>query len=192
MAPREGPIPHVDVRQRDDPRPQARRRSDAAAVRAGEHRHPAAPPACAAGTRSTGRRRHGSRIPTSTIDHHVRHIALPRPGSMRQLLDLATLIVADPFERTRPLWQFVVVDGLRGGKSALIQKMHHTVTDGERGVQTLACSTSTSSATRPTHLRWRHPKTDDRRTPRAVRRRRRPDVHRRQSPAAHRYRAAGA
>ena len=54
---------------------------------------------------------------------------------MRQLLDLATLIVADPFERTRPLWQFVVVDGLRGGKSALIQKMHHTVTDGERGVQ---------------------------------------------------------
>ena len=73
--------------------------------------------------------------PDFAIDNHVRHVALPRPGSLRQLLDLATLIVADPFERTRPLWQYVVVDGLRGGKSALIQKMHHTVTDGERGVQ---------------------------------------------------------
>jgi diacylglycerol O-acyltransferase / wax synthase len=70
-----------------------------------------------------------------SIDNHVRHIALPKPGSLRQLLDLATLIVADPFDRTRPLWQYVLVDGLRGGRSALIQKMHHTVTDGERGVQ---------------------------------------------------------
>ncbi|MET0324621.1 MAG: wax ester/triacylglycerol synthase domain-containing protein [Ilumatobacteraceae bacterium] len=69
------------------------------------------------------------------IDLHVRHIALPKPASRRQLYDLATLLVLDPFERTRPLWQFVVVDGLRGGKSALVQKMHHTITDGEGGVQ---------------------------------------------------------
>jgi diacylglycerol O-acyltransferase len=68
------------------------------------------------------------------LSYHVRHIALPKPGTMRQLLDLATLIVADPFDRTRPLWQFVVVDGLRGGKSALIEKLHHTITDGEGGV----------------------------------------------------------
>ncbi|MET0580111.1 MAG: wax ester/triacylglycerol synthase domain-containing protein, partial [Ilumatobacteraceae bacterium] len=53
----------------------------------------------------------------------------------RQLLDLATLIVLDPFDRTRPLWQFVVIEGLRGGKAALVQKMHHTITDGEGGVQ---------------------------------------------------------
>ena len=45
------------------------------------------------------------------------------------------LIVADPFDRTRPLWQFIVVEGLRGGKAALIQKMHHTITDGEGGVE---------------------------------------------------------
>jgi WS/DGAT/MGAT family acyltransferase len=54
---------------------------------------------------------------------------------VRQLLDLAALVAADPFDRTRPLWQFVVVDGLRGGKSALIQKLHHAITDGEGGVQ---------------------------------------------------------
>jgi diacylglycerol O-acyltransferase / wax synthase len=69
------------------------------------------------------------------LDHHVRHMALPKPGNLRQLADLATLIAADPFDRVRPLWQFVVVDGLRGGKGGLIQKLHHTVTDGEGGVR---------------------------------------------------------
>ncbi len=73
--------------------------------------------------------------PDFDIDLHVRRIGLPRPGSMRQLLDLATLIALDPFERTRPLWQFTVIEGLRGGKAALVQKMHHTITDGEGGVQ---------------------------------------------------------
>lgn len=73
--------------------------------------------------------------PHFDINYHVRHVALPKPGSMRQLLDLASLIACDPFERTRPLWQFVVVDGLRGGKSALIEKLHHTIADGETSVQ---------------------------------------------------------
>jgi WS/DGAT/MGAT family acyltransferase len=73
--------------------------------------------------------------PEFDVDYHVRHIACPKPGTLRQVLDLAAVIVADPFDRTRPLWQFVVVDGLRGGKAALIQKMHHTISDGERGVE---------------------------------------------------------
>jgi diacylglycerol O-acyltransferase len=69
------------------------------------------------------------------LRYHVRHIALPKPGTMRQLLDLASLIACDPFDRTRPLWQFVIVDGLRGRKSALIEKLHHTITDGEGSVK---------------------------------------------------------
>lgn len=73
--------------------------------------------------------------PNFDIRNHVRHIALPKPGTLRQLLDLASLLTADSFDRTRPLWQFWVVDGLRGGKSALLQKMHHTIVDGEGGVQ---------------------------------------------------------
>ena len=68
------------------------------------------------------------------IAHHVRRMALPAPGTMRQLLDLATLLVADAFDRSRPLWQFTVIDGLEGGKSAIIQKLHHTITDGQGGV----------------------------------------------------------
>ncbi|HEY0518550.1 MAG TPA: wax ester/triacylglycerol synthase domain-containing protein [Ilumatobacteraceae bacterium] len=69
------------------------------------------------------------------LRYHVRHLALPKPGTMRQLLELASLVASDPFDRTRPLWQFVVVDGLRGGKSALIEKLHHTITDGEGSVK---------------------------------------------------------
>jgi diacylglycerol O-acyltransferase len=73
--------------------------------------------------------------PDFDIDHHLRRIAAPKPGTLRQVLDLASLMIADPFDRTRPLWQFTVVEGLRGGKAALVQKMHHTITDGERGVE---------------------------------------------------------
>jgi WS/DGAT/MGAT family acyltransferase len=73
--------------------------------------------------------------PGFDIDYHFRHVALPAPGTDRQLLDLAALIVHDPFDRTRPLWEFVVVEGLEGGRAAMIQKMHHTITDGEGGIR---------------------------------------------------------
>jgi len=69
------------------------------------------------------------------LDYHVRHIALPKPASMRQLLDYATLVAIDPFDRTRPLWQFVIVDGLPKGRAALIEKLHHTIADGESSVR---------------------------------------------------------
>ncbi len=73
--------------------------------------------------------------PDFDIRYHLRHIALPPPGELRQLLDLATIIVHDPFDRTRPLWEFYVVEGLPNGKAAVIQKMHHTITDGEGGIR---------------------------------------------------------
>lgn len=73
--------------------------------------------------------------PDFDIDFHVRRVALPAPGSMRQLLDLVTLVVADPFDRTRPLWQFVVIEGLSEGRAALVEKLHHTIADGEGTVQ---------------------------------------------------------
>lgn len=73
--------------------------------------------------------------PGFDIRHHVRQMALPAPGTMRQLQDLVTLLIADPFDRSRPLWQFIVIDGLEGGRSAMVLKLHHTVTDGEGGVE---------------------------------------------------------
>ena len=59
--------------------------------------------------------------PEFDLDYHVRHVALPEPGTLRQLCDLATLIAADPFDRTRPLWAFFVVDGVEGGRGAIHQ-----------------------------------------------------------------------
>ncbi len=73
--------------------------------------------------------------PTFDIRYHVRHISLAEPGDFRQLLDTVTLLIADPFDRSRPLWHFYIIDGLRGGRSALVQKLHHTVTDGQGGVE---------------------------------------------------------
>ena len=69
------------------------------------------------------------------LDSHIRRIALPAPGSERQLFDLASLIAADPLDMQRPLWQLTSVEGLEGGRAALILKLHHTITDGEGGIE---------------------------------------------------------
>src|SRR4051794_14709759 len=76
--------------------------------------------------------------PVVDLDHHVRSVTLEPPGDRRQLLDLAAAVAAEPFDRTRPLWQFVAVNGLHGGRGALIQKLHHTLADGEGMIQVSA------------------------------------------------------
>lgn len=73
--------------------------------------------------------------PDFDIDYHVRHLALPPPGSQRQLFDFAAQMVHQALDRTRPLWEFAIIEGLEGGRAALVQKMHHTITDGEGGVR---------------------------------------------------------
>ncbi|MFZ6004823.1 MAG: wax ester/triacylglycerol synthase family O-acyltransferase [Actinomycetota bacterium] len=73
--------------------------------------------------------------PEFDLSYHLRSVALPAPGSMRQLLDLAASIANHPFDRTRPLWEFVVVEGLDGDKAAMVQKLHHAITDGEGGIR---------------------------------------------------------
>lgn len=73
--------------------------------------------------------------PDFDLDFHMREISLPTPGTQRQLFELAAQLVADPFDRTRPLWEFTVIGGLEDGRAAMVQKMHHTITDGEGGVR---------------------------------------------------------
>jgi len=68
--------------------------------------------------------------PEFDLDYHLRRVSLPEPGTERELYDLVTRLYEDPYDRTRPLWMFVVIDGLEGGRSALFSKMHHTITDG--------------------------------------------------------------
>jgi WS/DGAT/MGAT family acyltransferase len=64
------------------------------------------------------------------LSYHVRAVALPPPGTMRQLLDAVALNHQDPFDRSRPLWMFIVIDGLEGDRGALVWKEHHVVADG--------------------------------------------------------------
>lgn len=73
--------------------------------------------------------------PQFDLDYHLRRVALPAPGGLRQLLDLAAGVATDPFDRARPLWEFLVVEGLEGDRAALLQKIHHTVTDGVGGLK---------------------------------------------------------
>jgi WS/DGAT/MGAT family acyltransferase len=68
--------------------------------------------------------------PEFDFDQHVRHIRLPKPGTERQLFDLAANLYLEPLDRTRPLWRFVVIDGLKGGRTALWSVVHHAVADG--------------------------------------------------------------
>jgi diacylglycerol O-acyltransferase / wax synthase len=69
------------------------------------------------------------------LDYHVRTVGVPAPGGLRQLLDLAGTVAAAPLDRSRPLWEFTLVEGLEGGRAALLQKVHHTITDGVGGVR---------------------------------------------------------
>src|SRR5688500_14981807 len=65
--------------------------------------------------------------PSFDLDFHVRRVALPQPGTDRQLLDLAAVEFQDPFDRARPLWRYSIVEGLSDGRAALLAKMHHTI-----------------------------------------------------------------
>ena len=73
--------------------------------------------------------------PHFDIDYHVRHTALPKPGTPEQLKQLSARIMSQPLDRKRPLWETWVVEGLEGGAQfALITKMHHCMIDGASGV----------------------------------------------------------
>ena len=73
--------------------------------------------------------------PSFDIDFHVRRDGLPDGATDRDLYDFATRYWQASFDRTRPLWGFTLVDGLPGGRGAIVQKMHHTITDGVGGVR---------------------------------------------------------
>lgn len=68
--------------------------------------------------------------PEFDLDYHLRRLRLPKPGTERQLFDLAAQLYQEPLDRTRPLWRFVVIDGLQGGRSAIWSMVHHAVSDG--------------------------------------------------------------
>jgi WS/DGAT/MGAT family acyltransferase len=83
--------------------------------------------------------------PHFSIDFHVRHAALPRPGNVEQLKRLAGRIIAQPLDRERPLWEIWFVEGLeRGDRFATISKVHHCMIDGASGAELMTVLMSLS------------------------------------------------
>ena len=72
--------------------------------------------------------------PDFNLEYHVRHTALPSPGSDEQLRNLAARIFSQQLDRSKPLWELWVVEGRGDGSWALISKTHHAMIDGIAGV----------------------------------------------------------
>jgi diacylglycerol O-acyltransferase len=73
--------------------------------------------------------------PEFDLGAHLRRVAAPAPATMREVLDIARDSAQHGFDRTRPLWEFILVEGLADGTAALVMKAHHVVTDGIGAVQ---------------------------------------------------------
>ena len=76
--------------------------------------------------------------PDFDLSFHVRTIEAPPPKTLATLLDLARIAGMAGFDRARPLWEWTVVDGLEGGRAAVVIKIHHSLTDGVGGMQLAA------------------------------------------------------
>jgi WS/DGAT/MGAT family acyltransferase len=78
------------------------------------------------------------------LHYHVRHTSLPHPGTERQLKRLSARIMSQHLDRTKPLWEMWVVEGLEGDRLAVINKVHHCMVDGVAGVDIMTLVLRTS------------------------------------------------
>ncbi len=69
------------------------------------------------------------------LDYHVRRLSVPKPGKMEQLEELVGRLHSNFLDRSRPLWEFYVIDGLASGHAALYSKIHHAAVDGGAGME---------------------------------------------------------
>lgn len=74
------------------------------------------------------------------LDYHVRRLALPRPGRIRELLAIVARLHGNLMDRNRPLWEAYIIEGLPGGRFATYVKIHHALIDGVTGSKMMAQS----------------------------------------------------
>lgn len=72
--------------------------------------------------------------PQFNLEYHVRHTALPEPGTEQQLRTFAARVFSQRLDRPKPMWEMWLVDGLEGGRFAIVTKSHHCLIDGVSGV----------------------------------------------------------
>ncbi len=88
------------------------------------------------------------------IEHHVRHSALPKPGRIRELLELCSRLHSTRLAWERPLWEAHVIEGLRDGRVAMYTKTHHALVDGVSAMRLLASVLSTDPDERNMPAPW--------------------------------------
>ncbi len=88
------------------------------------------------------------------IEHHVRHSALPRPGRIRELLELCGRLHSTRLAWERPLWEAHVIEGLRDGRVAMYTKTHHALVDGISAMRLIQSVLSTDPDTRGMPAPW--------------------------------------
>ena len=72
--------------------------------------------------------------PSFNLEYHIRHTALPAPGQWEQLQELTARIFSQQLDRSKPLWEMWLIEGLEEDRFALITKTHHSLIDGIAGV----------------------------------------------------------
>src|SRR5690349_3551982 len=72
------------------------------------------------------------------IDRHVHRLAVPTPGGVEELADLCSHMAGIPLDRSRPLWEMSVIEGLASGQIAVFTKMHHATVDGVSGANMIS------------------------------------------------------
>ena len=87
--------------------------------------------------------------PEFELDDHLRRTSLPAPGGQAELEDLVADVMSRPLDPDRPLWEMVVVEGLAGGRSALVAKLHHAILDGVSGASLLGAFLDLGPRARP-------------------------------------------
>jgi diacylglycerol O-acyltransferase / wax synthase len=91
--------------------------------------------------------------PDFDIDYHVRHHAVPPPGTPQQLADVVSRIISRPLDRRRPLWELYVIEGVENGKYiAQLNKIHHATIDGAAGVLLLGAMLDDDPDTVPAEI----------------------------------------
>ncbi|MPZ74085.1 MAG: wax ester/triacylglycerol synthase family O-acyltransferase [Nitriliruptorales bacterium] len=84
--------------------------------------------------------------PDLDLEYHLRHSALPRPGRVRELLGLVSRLHGTLLDRSRPLWESHVIEGLTDGRFATYTKIHHALVDGVSAMRLLERSLSPDPA----------------------------------------------
>lgn len=75
--------------------------------------------------------------PYFDVRRHIFHVDLPSPGTDAQLRGLSVKIFQEPLDRTKPLWEMHVINGLEGDRSVILSKVHHCMVDGVSGIELL-------------------------------------------------------